>query len=174
MLLGHSLARQMRVYPNFRLPVKPKNVPSTRRPQSSAAMATGDSRAELCAYTLGLGDAEFRYQHVVDVLTAQEADAATPPMRLVFALVGLYLRVERGYNGRKVQRAHAALARQRPELPQVVLPARRAVLTAADVVAAAAGPARDAALDEWCAAVWATYGSCQAAVAAFARAQGLE
>jgi len=60
----------------------------------------------LCAYTLTRGDAAFIHQHVVDAFAAQSADEATKPITLTFALVGLYLHVERQFTGREVQRAH--------------------------------------------------------------------
>ncbi len=89
-----------------------------------------DAQAELWAYTLGRGDAAFMHQHAVDSLGAQRADARTTPMQLTFALVGLYLYVERRYTGRQVQQVHAMLARRRPPrwptiVPPVSLPGRR-------------------------------------------------
>jgi hypothetical protein len=99
-----------------------------------------EAQAELLAYTLGRGDAAFVHQHVVDALAAQRADAETTAMQLTFALVGLYLQVERAYTGRQIQRVHARLARRRPlEWPAVVPPAARGSITAADVVAGTAG-----------------------------------
>jgi len=88
-------------------------------------MDSSHATASLYAYTLERGDAAFVHQHVVDALCAQEADASTPPMRLVFALI-----------------------------------------------VAPAGQARDAAIDAWCAAVWAAYGPCRDAVVAFLHRYG--
>lgn len=68
---------------------------------------------ELQCYTLAHGDVEFIHQHVVDVWAAQHADETTKPIGLAFALVGLYLHVERGVSGRQVQRVHMALARRK-------------------------------------------------------------
>ena len=137
-------------------------------PADSAAHSESDAAA-LYAYTLERGDAAFTHQHVVDALCAQGADASTPPMRLVFALVGLYLHVERGSTRRHVQRVHAALAKQRPVWPTLSLPATRGALTVRDVLAAPAGPPRDAAIDAWCAAVWSAYSPCRDAVVSFVR-----
>lgn len=127
-------------------------------PADSAAHSESDAAAALYAYTVERGDAAFVHQHVVDALCAQDADASTPPMRLVFALAGLYLHVERGYTGRRVQRVHAALAARRPPFPTLSLPASRGALTARDVLAAPAGAPRDAVIDQWCAAIWTAYG----------------
>jgi hypothetical protein len=135
-------------------------------------MDASDVASALYAYTLARGDAAFVHQHVVDALCAQEADAATPPMRLVFALVGLYLHVELGNTGRQVQRVHAALARRQPVWPTLPLPAARGAITAQAVLAAPEGPPRDAAIDAWCAAVWAAYSPCRDAVVGFLHRYG--
>ena len=124
-----------------------------------------ETEAELLAYTLERGDTAFVHQHAVDALGAQRADARTTAMQLTFALVGLYLHVERGFTGRQIQQMHARMARRRPlECPAVVPPAVRGSITAADVVAAPAGLARDAAIDAWCADVWAAYAAWRGAV----------
>src|SRR5436309_10980840 len=94
-----------------------------------------DAQAELWAYTLGRGDAAFMHQHAVDALGAQRADERTTPMQLTFALVGLYLCVERGYTGRQVQRVHAALARRRSlRWPSLQPPITRGTIGVAQVV----------------------------------------
>ena len=132
-----------------------------------------EAEAELWAYTLERGDAEFVHQHAVDALGAQRADARTTPMQLTFALVGLYLHVERGYTGRQIQQMHARMARRPLEWPAVVPPAVRGSITAGDVVAAPAGLTRDAAIDAWCADVWAAYGAWRTVVIEFLRTHGI-
>jgi len=117
-------------------------------------MSDRDAYHELSAYTLTRGDSTFIHQHVVDAFAAQHADETTKPIALTFALVGLYLHVERGLSGRQVQRAHMALARRKRKWPAFSLPSERGVLTAADVIRAAEGPDRDKAIHAWCAAVW--------------------
>jgi uncharacterized protein DUF5946 len=77
---------------------------------------------ELQGYTLGLGDERFIHQHVVDAWMAQHADERTKPIGLTFALVGLYLHVQRGFSGRQVQRAHMFLARRKRTWPSFPLP----------------------------------------------------
>jgi len=120
---------------------------------------------ELQCYTLERGDATFIHQHVVDAWAAQHADEHTKPIGLTFALVGLYLRVERGFTGRQVQRAHTALARRSPSWPSFPLPEDRGSITARQVVAAPPGAERDEAIDAWCASVWAAYHVSHPAVA---------
>ncbi len=116
-----------------------------------------DAYNELCAYTLSLGDPEFIHQHVVDAYAAQHADARTRAIGITFALVGLYLHLEKGFTGRKVQRAHMEMARTKRRWPALPLPRDRGSLTAIDVLAAPPGPERVKAIDAWCASVWDAY-----------------
>jgi hypothetical protein len=50
---------------------------------------------ELACYTLTLFDKEFIHQHIVDAYGAQRADRNTKPIRITFALAGLYLYLEK-------------------------------------------------------------------------------
>ena len=123
------------------------------------SLVTGDGRdehahAELQCYTLSHGGPQFIHQHVVDAWAVQHAGVETKPITLAFGLVGLCLHVERGFSGRQVQRAHMALARRRQAWPTFALGAHRGRLTAGDVMAVPAGPARDVMITRWCAAVW--------------------
>jgi hypothetical protein len=135
---------------------------------------TSAAYEELAAYTLTLGDVAFIHQHVVDAFAAQRATEATKPITVAFALIGLYLHVERGFTGRQVQRAHMMLARRSRSWPIFRLPETRGPLTAADVLAAPAGRERDRAISVWCAAVWSAYAEIAPEVAALARAHGLD
>lgn len=109
---------------------------------------------ELSAWTLGLADATFTHQHVVDAHAAQVADADTKPIALAMALVGLYLHVEHRWTGRSVQMAHMRLARARREWPAFVLPFGRGAMTEAEVLASGD---RVAAIDAWAEEVWNAY-----------------
>ena len=129
---------------------------------------------ELAAYTLTLGDPAFIHQHVVDAFAAQHATEATKPITVAFALIGLYLHVERGFTGRQVQRAHMMLARRSRSWPAIPLPEHRGAMTAADVLAAPAGSERDRAIDAWCASVWSAHAEAAPIVAALAHAHGLD
>ncbi|MEP6822406.1 MAG: DUF5946 family protein [Chthoniobacterales bacterium] len=117
-------------------------------------MTDRESFDELCAYTLTLGDPAFIHQHVVDAFAAQTANESTAPIKLTFALVGLYLHVERHFTGREVQRAHMQIARRKRLWPSFPLPRDRGTMTVADVLAQAAGASRDDTILAWCAAVW--------------------
>jgi hypothetical protein len=113
-----------------------------------------DAYHALSAYTLTHGDRAFIHQHVVDAFAAQHADANTKPITLTFALVGLYLYVERAWSGRHVQLAHMKLAQRKRRWPAWLLPRERGTVTAADVMLASPGSERDQAIDAWCASVW--------------------
>jgi Family of unknown function (DUF5946) len=120
---------------------------------------------ELCAYSLTHSDPAFLHQHVVDTFAAQRATPTTKPITLTFALVGLYLHVEKGQTGKQVQRVHMLLARRRTNWPGFDLPVDRGHVRVSDVMGVPAGPARDAAIDRWCASVWAAYSACHDHVA---------
>ena len=121
---------------------------------------------ELQCYTLGHGDPAFIHQHVVDAWAAQHADKQTKPIGLTFALVGLYLHVEKGFSGKQVQRAHMRLAQQKGNWPSFALPEDRGSINASVVMAKEAGPERDEAIDAWCASVWAAFHENRPSVAA--------
>ena len=141
----------------------------------SAAVVPSEEDAydELQYYTLARGDSTFIHQHVVDGWAAQRADERTKPITLTFALVGLYLRVERRFSGRHVQRAHMVLARQKRSWPSFALPQERGSVTVTQVVAAPAGPERDQAIDAWCASVWDAFRDSHQAVAELLERHGI-
>lgn len=112
---------------------------------------------QLSSYTLGLRGAEFSHQYVVDAYALQHAGGSSTPIGIFFALVGLYLASERGFSGREVQRAHGLLAERKRKWPTFTVPAKQAAMTVNDVLAAAAGPLRDAAIRQWASAVWAAW-----------------
>jgi hypothetical protein len=112
---------------------------------------------ELYVYTMGRP--RFILQHVVDAHAAQTATADSKPIKIVFALVGLYLHLEKGFNGTQVQQAHVHLGRRRRQWPAIALPDDRGGMTELDVMAAPAGIERDAAIDRWCEVVWKQFGA---------------
>ena len=129
-----------------------KTMPSPQHPDEQAQFD------ELCFYTLSHDDRAFIHQHVVDSFAAQLATVDTKPIKITFALVGLYLRLERGYTGREVQLAHMHLAwPPRRKWPRLSLPQERGTMRVGDVLATPAGEARDRAIDAWCRSVWDTW-----------------
>jgi hypothetical protein len=118
-------------------------------------MATDqDIYDELSFYTLTHRDPAFIHQHIADAYAAQHVDEHTKPIRTIFALIGLYLTLEKGFTGRQVQQMHMRLARQRKQWPKLPPPEATARITVADVLATAPGEPRDHAIRNWCAAVW--------------------
>jgi hypothetical protein len=132
-----------------------------------------DAYDELQCYTLAHGGGTFIHQHVVDAWAAQHADERTKPIGLTFALVGLYLRVERRFSGRQVQRAHMALGKHKRTWPAFRLPPERGPVTASQVMAAPAGPERDQVIDAWCASVWEAFRESHQAVAELLKQHGI-
>lgn len=124
---------------------------------------------ELAFYSLAHSHPSFIHQHVVDAYTAQNADDSTKPIAVVFALIGLYLRLEKGFTGKQVQRAHMQLANRSKTWPKLPMPADRGHARIEEVLAADPGPARDAAIEHWCAAVWRSWSGCRPVIAAIAR-----
>ena len=133
-----------------------------------------DAYHALCAYTWTRGDPGFIHQHVVDAFAAQCADERTKPIALTFALVGLYLSVERQWSGRQVQRAHMWLARHKGSWPPVQLPAHRGTLTATDVIREPEGASRDQAIRAWCASVWAAYADARRTIVVLLHQHGID
>jgi hypothetical protein len=116
-----------------------------------------DIYSELCYYTLAHSDPAFIHQHIVDAFGAQTADENTKPIKLTFALVGLYLHVEKQFNGRQVQLAHMKLGQGKQQWPAFSLPKDRGAVTVVHVFAAPAGPERDGMIHQWCVSVWKAF-----------------
>jgi hypothetical protein len=112
---------------------------------------------ELAYYTLSHPDPAFIHQHAVDAFAAQTADEDTKAITLVFGLVGLYLYLEKGFTGRKVQEFHMLMAKDKQVWPEINLPPHRGMITAKVVLAAPEGTERDAMIRKWCESVWEAY-----------------
>ena len=128
---------------------------------------------ELSFYTLAHRDPSFIHQHIVDTFAAQNANEQTKPIGLTFSLVGLYLHVEEGFSGKKVQTAHMKLAKRGGPWPAFSLPSDRGSIRAVDVLAAPPGAERDRAIDAWCAAVWQAFRVNRSAVLEFLKQRGI-
>ncbi len=112
---------------------------------------------ELSFYTLAHPDPVFLHQNAVDAFTAQLAGPDTKPIALVFALVGLYLHVEKQFTGKEVQRVHMHLAKNRRTWTSPLLPEGRGAIRVSQVLEEPAGPACDAMIGQWCASVWSAF-----------------
>jgi hypothetical protein len=108
----------------------------------------------LACYSLSHTDPSFLHQHVVDPYVAQHANEHTEPIGIVFALIGLYLLIERNFTGRQVQRIHTQLAKQCKQWPPLAFPRERGTITVAAVLATSPGRERNAMIRNWCLSVW--------------------
>ena len=128
---------------------------------------------ELASYTLTHGDPAFIHQHVVDAFAAQHATEDSKPIGVAFALIGLYLHLERGSHraGRSSRRTCASGGGDANGRPSSS-PRTRGEITIHDVVAVAPGPERDRAIDDWCASVWQAWSGSHERVVALLRRDG--
>ncbi len=132
-----------------------------------------DAHNELLLYTLehAKKDPSFIHQYVVDAWAAQNADRTSKPIGVAFALIGLYLYIEKNYSGRDVQLAHIQLAQHRKQWPIFNYPTHRGKITVIDVLAAPPGTLRDAMIGKWCASVWEAWKDSHAKVAELAQTE---
>lgn len=112
---------------------------------------------KLSCYTQTHPDPSFIHQYAVDAFAAQHANGNTKPITISFALIGLYLYIEKGFTGREVQIAHVKLAKHRKEWPKFKLPAFKGHITVYNALDAPRGPERDEMIQKWCISVWNAY-----------------
>lgn len=112
---------------------------------------------ELSCYTLAHPNPAFIHQNSVDAFAAQTADVNTKPITLTFALVGLYLYLEKNFTGKQVQLAHMRIAKHTLEFPRFILPENRGTITVFDVLKIPPRDQRDAMIRKWCVSVWEAY-----------------
>ncbi len=112
---------------------------------------------ELAYYTLGLQDDYFIHQHVVDAYTAQTANSDTKAISLTFALVGLYLYIEKNYTGKAVQQFHTLMSNNKRDWPNFKLPQYRGEITIDMVLESNTQEGRNKMIEIWCHAVWTSY-----------------
>lgn len=126
---------------------------------------------KLSCYTQTHPDPSFIHQYAVDAFTAQCANGNTKPITISFALIGLYLHIEKNFSGREVQIAHVKLAKHRKEWPKFNLPLSRGHVTVYDVLDAPRGPERDEMIHKWCISVWDAYSDSHKKVADLVQAE---
>lgn len=116
-----------------------------------------DQFNELSYYTLAHDRTYFIHQHAVDAFAAQTADENTKPIKITFALIGLYLFLEKGFTGKQVQQAHVKMSQSKEVWPSLPLPHHRGEITVADVLQEEPGERRDLLIRKWCESVWREY-----------------
>lgn len=112
---------------------------------------------ELSCYTQNHHDPSFIHQYAVDAYAAQTADENTKPITITFALIGLYLHVEKNFTGKEVQNAHIKLGKYRKKWPHFDLPEFRGKIRVGDVISVPEGSRRDNCIVEWSRSVWDAY-----------------
>ena len=119
---------------------------------------------ELSLYTLAHKNPSFIHQNIVDAYAAQSADETTKPIKTAFALMGLFLYLEKKYTGKEVQRAHMKMATEKKVWPRFTLPRNRGEVTVAEVLKTEPGAARDVLIRKWCESVWGAWSQSQQSV----------
>lgn len=122
-------------------------------------MTSQDLYHELSYYTLAHTSPNFIHQHIVDAYGAQSADLNTKPITIFFALVWLYLLIEKNYTGKQIQEAHMKLAKQTKEYPTLIIPQEKGKITVKDVLETSAGKQRDIMIHKWCTSIWESFSS---------------
>ena len=124
---------------------------------ATAMNVNQDALNELFYYTTAHRDPSFIHQHVVDAIAAQTVNENDKPIKLTFALIGLYLHVEKGFSGKEVQLAHMKMGRRKHTWPLFHIPETRGTITINDVLDVPPGTERDKMIHQWCASVWEAF-----------------
>jgi hypothetical protein len=104
------------------------------------------------------------HQLLVDTYAAQHAGERTPLIGTAFALIGLHLSLEAGWDGLAVRDAHQDLARRYREWPAFPAPERRGALTVLDLALASTPEEHVERLRAWAEDVWQAWAATHAAV----------
>jgi len=106
------------------------------------------------------------HQLLVDAYAAQHAGERTPAIGTAFALIGLHLAIDVGWDGLQVRNAHQRLAAAARTWPSFAFPASRGDRTIFDVAIAASPDEHVERLRAWAAAVWTAWSGSHEAVRA--------
>lgn len=109
---------------------------------------------QLAYYTLSHKGNDFIHQHVVDAFAIQTANENTKPIKLVYALAGIYLHIVKKYTGKQVQEAHIKMSKKSKVFPNISLPVNRGDIYINDVLKISDPAERDKQIHKWCASVW--------------------
>jgi hypothetical protein len=106
------------------------------------------------------------HQLLVDAYAAQHAGERTPAIGTAFALIGLKLALEDGWDGLRVREVHQRLAAASKTWPRFASPIDRGALTIFDLAMAQSPAEHIDRLHTWAAAVWASWEGSHAEVRA--------
>jgi hypothetical protein len=115
---------------------------------------TDEKYNTLAYYTFSLQDENFIHQHVVDANTVANADKHTKLISLTFALVRLYLFVEKAFTGKEVQQFHTLMSNNKTAWPTIRLAVPNETINIDMVLNTDAGIERNAMIEIWCIHVW--------------------
>jgi Family of unknown function (DUF5946) len=140
-------------------------------PFDARSAASGACRAvygEVAGYELEhVAELGRWHQLLVDAYAAQHATARTPVIGTAFALIGLHLALDLGWDGLAVRDAHQWLANAYADWPRFEAPEPpRGALTIVDVALASTPEDYVAVLQRWAATVWQAWREAEPAVAA--------
>lgn len=107
---------------------------------------------QLADRTFAFQHPDFHHQLSVDAYGAQHADGVSRNIITAYALIGLYLALEKNYTGRQVQHVHSIIPKQSWE--KLEPPATTGTLTVQDVLKATTEEELYAAMKKWAQAVW--------------------
>jgi Family of unknown function (DUF5946) len=136
-------------------------------PRSMASEACHQLYGEVSGYeSQHLVELGRWHQLFVDAYAAQHAGERTPPIGTAFALIGLKLAIEDGWDGLRVRDAHQQLANRYREWPRFALPADRGAATVLDLALASSPGEHVERLRGWAASVWNAWHAAHPDVAA--------
>ena len=115
---------------------------------------------ELSCYTTSYRDPEFIHQYAVDAFALETANEKTKAIKVTFALIGLYLHIEKNFTGKEVQNAHVTLGKRRKTWPKFILPEKRGAIGVKNVMDCPEGSKRNRVIEDWCLSVWLAYSNC--------------
>jgi Family of unknown function (DUF5946) len=127
--------------------------------RSTASVACHELYGEVLGFEhQHLAEVGRSHQLLVDTYTAQHVGPNAAAITGAFALVGLYLALERGWSGLEVRDAHQALANRYRDWPRFAGAARaQAAVTVEDLALAATTSQYAETLHRWARAVWASW-----------------
>ena len=142
------------------------------RARSNASESCWQLYGEVAAYTSAhLATLGRLHQLTVDAYGAQHAGGSAAPIGVAFALIGLRLSLDEGWQGDEVRSAHQYLAATFKDWPEFAPPSRGASVTAFDVAMTDSPEAHAQLVRRWAADVWASWGTCRDEVVALIEAR---
>jgi hypothetical protein len=149
------------------------DLPGSAEPWDERSLASTACRmlyGEVAGYELEhVAEVGSWHQLLVDTYAAQHAGPRSPALGIAFALIGLQLALEEGWDGLAVRDAHQRLAAAHRDWPAFEPPASRGASTIFDLAMATSPADHIERLRSWAADVWAAWGDSHDSVRALSR-----